>query len=184
MKSGSYTGGVSLTIAGVEEEAVREVLENLAEMGRYSVSSSQPAAAEQEAAVETPMPETEPAEEPPTEVAPPVQPSEPAPVSQPARTPASKTVRISTDLLDTFINLVGELIVTKSRLLDLFGGSDSNVSDQILTRRRHVGVELEGVPADPGLNPTVGGRDRAFELLEADDAPRAHHVGHDVDAER
>jgi two-component system chemotaxis sensor kinase CheA len=53
-------------------------------------------------------------------------------------------VRISTALLDTFINIVGELIVTKGRLNELMTGTGSRHVDEVLTRLDHLVGGLHG----------------------------------------
>jgi two-component system chemotaxis sensor kinase CheA len=130
IKAGNYTGQVTVWIGDVEEDQILKTLQSLAEMGQVSV-------AEPEGPVAEPVggtagipkhPDSAPAQ-------PRVDPSPPT---------AAKTVRISTALLDTFINLVGELIVTKSRLNDLLTGSGSRDVDQVLTRVDHLVSGLHG----------------------------------------
>ena len=60
------------------------------------------------------------------------KPPPPRPTS--AKAAPSKMVRVSTALLDNFINLVGELIVTKSRIKDLTHGSGSRAMEQVVTQ--------------------------------------------------
>jgi len=72
-----------------------------------------------------------PAPEPTVET-PIAKPPPPRPTT--AKAAPSKMVRISTALLDNFINLVGELIVTKSRIKDLTHGSGSRAMDQVVTQ--------------------------------------------------
>jgi len=125
IKAGDYPGTVSLLINGVEKDTVRKTLESLAEMGKLDLT--EPGRGESQA-------QSIPRE--PAEV--------PVDAGAVKREPAAKTVRISTALLDTFINLVGELIVTKGRLNDLMTGSGSRDVDETLTRLDHLVGSLHG----------------------------------------
>ena len=51
----------------------------------------------------------------------------------------------------------------------------------VLALARHVGIELERMPDDLGLQVGLFGQ-RSFEPLLADEAPRTNGVGNDVDA--
>ncbi len=126
IKAGDYPGAVSLRISGAEKDKVRKTLESLAEMGNIELTG---AASQGEEVRST----HEEGRTPPTE---PASPSVDKGAAK--REPAAKTVRISTALLDTFINLVGELIVTKGRLNDLMTGSGSRDVDEVLTRLDHL----------------------------------------------
>ena len=131
IKAGNYTDHVSVLISGAQKDQILNTLQSLAEMGQITVAG----------------PDSEPAEskeriydvpKPPGQVE-----------AQSKRDPVlpatgAKTVRISTALLDTFINLVGELIVTKGRLNDLLAGSGSRDVDQVLTRVDHLIGGLHG----------------------------------------
>jgi len=131
IKAGNYAGHVSVWIGGVGKDLIQSTLHSLAEMGSITIS-------EPEATRDVPR-------ETPSDI--PAPPDEgTAPPKKDAGVPASgaKTVRISTALLDTFINLVGELIVTKSRLNDLLAGSGSREVDQVLTRVDHLVSGLHG----------------------------------------
>jgi two-component system chemotaxis sensor kinase CheA len=130
IKSGDYPGQVSLEISGTDGETVRKTLESLAEMGTVDVTEPG------QEAKETQLPAPGPAAAPKDERAP--------KQDQPSVVQTAKTVRISTALLDTFINLVGELIVTKGRLNDLMTGSGSRVVDEVLTRLDHLVGNLHG----------------------------------------
>jgi two-component system chemotaxis sensor kinase CheA len=130
IKAGDYPGKVSLVIGGVEADTVRKTLESLAEMGEVSLTDPE------HETTDAQPPSGEPSE-PPVESGTPKR-------SQPSTAQAAKTVRISTALLDTFINLVGELIVTKGRLNDLMTGSGSRVVDEVLTRLDHLVSGLHG----------------------------------------
>jgi len=125
IKAGKYAGHVTVWMGGVKKELIQGTLQSLAEMGQISVSEPHSGQAEPQEA-----PDVIPRQHDDV-------------VAQPRKdtgTTASsaKTVRISTALLDTFINLVGELIVTKSRLNDLLTGSGSRDVDQVLTRVDHL----------------------------------------------
>jgi two-component system chemotaxis sensor kinase CheA len=125
IKAGNYTDHVTAWVGGVKKGEILKTLQSLAEMGQISISEPDSETAEPEERVDI-------APKPVDQV-----------VVQPKRDPASpagsaKTVRISTALLDTFINLVGELIVTQSRLNDLLAGSGSRDVDQVLTRVDHL----------------------------------------------
>ncbi|MDF1535404.1 MAG: chemotaxis protein CheA [bacterium] len=130
IKSGNYPGRVTVSLVGADEQKVVKTLQSLAEMGEVEVSASR------REGVETP------GLSPGAPVSPATAPL--AEVSKPKMEPSSatsahaKTVRISTLLLDTFINLIGELIVTKGRLKDLLAGSGSRDVDQVLTRLDHL----------------------------------------------
>jgi two-component system chemotaxis sensor kinase CheA len=124
IKAGNYAGHVTVLIGEVEKDLVLKTLQSLAEMGQISVVKP---AAGKPGAADSDKPSGQP--EPPAAAAR----KETGPT-----TSAAKTVRISTALLDTFINLVGELIVTKSRLNDLLTGSGSREVDQVLTRVDHL----------------------------------------------
>ena len=125
IKSGGYAGEVSMVIAGTDRPFVEKLLKNSTEMGKFTISS--------------PTPGKKPK---PSPVA--SRPGSPKTVQSTPAPPASQTVRISTRLLDTFINLVGELIVTKSRLRELSKESGSTVTDQVLTRLDHLVGTLHG----------------------------------------
>ena len=125
IKAGNYAGHVTAWIGGVEKDQILNTLQPLAEMGQISVSEpdSETAGSEERAGnIPKHLDQV---------VAQPKRDSGTAAIS-------AKTVRISTALLDTFINLVGELIVTKSRLNDLLEGSGSRDVDQVLTRVDHL----------------------------------------------
>jgi two-component system chemotaxis sensor kinase CheA len=129
IKSGNYTGQVAVWIGGVNKDQILNTLQSLAEMGQITVTE----------------PDSETAEPPERAV------GMPQPMGQAVVKPrkdqgaaSTKTVRISTALLDTFINLVGELIVTKGRLKDLLTGSGSRDVDQVLTRVDHLVSGLHG----------------------------------------
>ena len=132
IKEGNYSGQVSVWIGDAQSDLILSTLQSLAEMGQISVSEPDSENLEpEERAVD--IPET----------------SDPVAVPSkrdtgPSTTTSAKTVRISTALLDTFINLVGELIVTKSRLNDLLAGSGSRDVDQVLTRVDHLVGGLHG----------------------------------------
>lgn len=131
IKAGKYAGQVTILINGVDKDAILKTIGSLAEMGQVTVS--EPAAKkEPPRAKVVEMPGLPEAAQAP-------QPKEQAPAAT-----AAKTVRISTALLDSFINLVGELIVTKSRLNDLLAGSGSRDLDQVLTRVDHLVSGLHG----------------------------------------
>lgn len=125
IKAGGYSGEVSMVVTGTDRPAVEKLLKNSTEMGEFTVSSLKSGK----------KPKPAPAV---TESVPPkTRYSAPAPA-------ASKSVRINTQLLDTFINLVGELIVTKSRLRELSKESGSTMTDQVLTRLDHLVGTLHG----------------------------------------
>jgi two-component system chemotaxis sensor kinase CheA len=130
IKAGNYTGHVTVWIGDVEKDQILKTLQSLAEMGQVSV-------AEPDGPVAEPVGGTAgiPKRPDPALAQPRIDPFPPT---------AAKTVRISTALLDTFINLVGELIVTKSRLNDLLTGSGSRDVDQVLTRVDHLVSGLHG----------------------------------------
>ncbi len=89
IKSGGYAGEVSMVIAGTDRPFVEKLLKNSTEMGKFTISS--------------PTPGKKPK---PSPVA--SRPGSPKTVQSTPAPPASQTVRISTRLLDTFINLVGD----------------------------------------------------------------------------
>ena len=126
IKAGNYMGYVSVLINGVEKDLILNTLQSLAEMGQITVSEPAGTIGDGDRGEEK-----DTAKQPETVVSTPRK----EPVSSAA---GAKTVRISTALLDTFINLVGELIVTKSRLNDLLTGSGSRDVDQVLTRVDHL----------------------------------------------
>ncbi len=131
IKAGHYAGPVTVAMSGVPSEAVLKTLQSLAEMGAVHVTRSEE---------ELPSTDAGTAESPESS-------STPSPSSarkEVAPATGAKTVRISTALLDTFINLVGELIVTKGRLNDLLTGSGSREVDQVLTRLDHLVGGLHG----------------------------------------
>jgi two-component system chemotaxis sensor kinase CheA len=150
IKAGNCDGGVVMVLAGADPESVNSALEGLAEMGPFSVTAGDKAAS----AAAKKKPRAEPAAKAPEKKAakkepPPAEPeaAPPAPeaaAAKPPAAPTAKTVRISTALLDTFINLVGELIVTKSRLADLLGRTESRTVDQVMTRLDHLVGGLHG----------------------------------------
>ena len=139
IKSGNYPGKVSVTLADADEQQVINTLQSLAEMGEVELSGPVTKTGEKAAASGSPATTDIPGDvlgdAPSDSLAAPSttkkEPSSASPV-------AAKTVRISTLLLDTFINLVGELIVTKGRLKDLLAGSGSREVDQVLTRLDHL----------------------------------------------
>jgi two-component system chemotaxis sensor kinase CheA len=130
IKSGDYPGQVSLEVSGTDGDTVRKTLESLAEMGAVDITGpgQEPKGAQPPASgpAETLKEDKSPGRDHPSAVQ------------------TAKTVRISTALLDTFINLVGELIVTKGRLEDLITGTDSRVVDEVLTRLDHLVSNLHG----------------------------------------
>lgn len=158
MKSGNCEGEVSLVITGTDTSSLQDVLGNVPEMGEFIVGSPTlepvPGPAPEPVPDPDPAPEPAPAPDPAPEPVPdpaPEPPPAPEPVSPPVSQvkaatagPSGKTVRISTALLDTFINLVGELIVTKSRLKELYQGAESPVAEQVLTRLDHLVGGLYG----------------------------------------
>ena len=131
IKAGNYTGHVTVWIGDVEKDEILRTLQSLAEMGQVSVAEPGGPVAEPVGRAAGVPKRPDPALTQPR-----IDPSPPA--------TAAKTVRISTALLDTFINLVGELIVTKSRLNDLLTGSGSRDVDQVLTRVDHLVSGLHG----------------------------------------
>ena len=126
IKAGNYMGYVSVLIGDTEEDVILNTLQSLAEMGQITVSRPADTTGEEDESKDSKLPKQ------PETVA---GSTKKEPVSPAA---GAKTVRISTALLDTFINLVGELIVTKSRLNDLLTGSGSRDVDQVLTRVDHL----------------------------------------------
>lgn len=141
VKAGDFDGEVSVVMDGTTADAVRDALENVTEMGEIIVQSTAEAEAKKPPKEAPPAKKAPPVEDIPAEGKGEAGPAEPtvAPgADQAARASSGKTVRISTALLDTFINLVGELIVTKSRLKDLMQDMDSASSDQVLTRLDHL----------------------------------------------
>jgi two-component system chemotaxis sensor kinase CheA len=126
IKAGNYIGYVSVLIGGVEKDLILKTLQSLAEMGQITVSEPAGTVGDGDSGDDRETPK-----QPEAVVSTPRK--EPVPT-----TAGAKTVRISTALLDTFINLVGELIVTKSRLNDLLTGSGSRDVDQVLTRVDHL----------------------------------------------
>jgi len=125
IKAGAFSGTVSLLMSGVEKEQIQKTLEAVVEIGEVDVSG-------------------EAVSRPDTRSAPPEAAKVPQEPGSGKKEPAAKTVRISTALLDTFINLVGELIVTKSRLDDLMSGIGSRDVDEVLTRLDHLVGNLHG----------------------------------------
>ena len=125
IKAGNYTDHVTAWVGGVKKDEILKTLQSLAEMGQISVSEPDSEIAQPEVGVgEVPKPVDQIVVKSKKDSGPPAG--------------SAKTVRISTALLDTFINLVGELIVTKSRLNDLLTGSGSRDVDQVLTRVDHL----------------------------------------------
>lgn len=125
IKAGNYTDHVTAWVGGVKKDEILKTLQSLAEMGQISVSEPDSEIAQPEDGVgEVSKPVDQIVVKSKKDSGPPAG--------------SAKTVRISTALLDTFINLVGELIVTKSRLNDLLTGSGSRDVDQILTRVDHL----------------------------------------------
>lgn len=66
-----------------------------------------------------------------------------------------------------------------------FGGAvlAREVFPQVLPLRGQAGVELEGVPVDLRLHLALEGGEGTLELTVADDAPRTHDVGDEIDAQ-
>ena len=142
IKSGNYPGKVTVALSGADEQQVLTTLQSLAEMGEVTVSG--PGGKKEDGSKTTSVTPAA-ADEGPSTIETPVEPPSVAKKEPSAATPAAaKTVRISTLLLDTFINLVGELIVTKGRLNDLLTGSGSRDLDQVLTRLDHLVGGLHG----------------------------------------
>ena len=125
IKAGNYTDHVTAWVGGVKKDEILKTLQSLAEMGQISVSEPDSEIAQPEDGVgEVSKPVDQIVVKSKKDSGPPAG--------------SAKTVRIRTALLDTFINLVGELIVTKSRLNDLLTGSGSRDVDQVLTRVDHL----------------------------------------------
>src|SRR3546814_10960509 len=61
--------------------------------------------------------------------------------------------------------------------------SAHHMACRVLALRRHVGIEFERMPLDAEIQPAREMIDDLAEFQPADDAPGAHHVGHDVDAQ-
>jgi len=131
IKAGNYTNHVTAWVGDANKDEILKTLQSLAEMGQISVTE--------------PDRETVEPEKPVVEAPRPVD-QVVAPTKKDSGTLAgsAKTVRISTALLDTFINLVGELIVTQGRLNDLLTGTGSRDVDQVLTRMDHLISGLHG----------------------------------------
>jgi two-component system chemotaxis sensor kinase CheA len=139
IKSGNYPGKVTVTLSGADEQQVVNTLQSLAEMGDVNLSVPAAKKGERAAVSGSPAATDTPGDVPgevPVDVA--AAPSATKKEPSAASPAAAKSVRISTLLLDTFINLVGELIVTKGRLNDLLTGSGSREVDQVLTRLDHL----------------------------------------------
>ncbi len=148
IKAGQCTGDVSLLLEGSDIDAVKATLSNLAEMGEFSVvppgGLEEPIPGPEMIRAEGGIPGekeevkdlSDPASVPVTEVSlettPIAKPPPPRPST--AKAAASQMVRVSTALLDSFINLVGELIVTKSRIKDLTHASGSRPLEQTITQ--------------------------------------------------
>jgi len=123
IRRGAFSGSVSLLMDGIDREHVRKTLESLVEMGEIEITGGPaPSSGRQAPKASAPVREAGPSK----------------------KEPAAKTVRISTALLDTFINLIGELIVTKSRLNDLMKKTGSRDVDEVLTRLDHLVGNLHG----------------------------------------
>ena len=147
VKAGQFSGEVAVVLGGVEIEAVKRILDSATEIGKIDVRTADEVVAQEPpkavpAAGTVPSAGSTPAAVQPVTGRPPA--ADPAAMSPPegpatASAPTTgKTVRISTGLLDTFINLVGELIVTKSRLKEIMQDVDSTSSDTVMTRLDHL----------------------------------------------
>ncbi len=139
IKAGETEGTVRAVMKDASPDEVRGMLAGLPEMGEIAVTGGEPASAPLPPLASLPpleplAPSSAPGLPGPPSPRPPVSPSAAPPPPPAPRTAPSKSVRISVDLLDTFINLVGELIVTKSRLAGLLGGRSSREVDEGLTR--------------------------------------------------
>jgi len=138
IKGGNCDGEVALVVTDALENDIRGTLEGLAEMGSFSIvgpGTASPPKKEEKAEKAKLVKEEAPEK---------AEGKKPDESAKPPAAAAAKTVRISTALLDTFINLVGELIVTKSRLTDLLQRTDSRIVDQVMTRLDHLVGGLHG----------------------------------------
>ncbi|UCF30211.1 MAG: chemotaxis protein CheA [bacterium] len=140
VKAGDFDGEVTVVLSGADSQDVRGILENCAEMGEIIVQAAADLEVKKKPVKPPEKERTPPAaaaeKEAPAPAAPPV--ADPVESGRAAKTSGAKTVRISTALLDTFINLVGELIVTKSRLKDLVQDLGTTTSEQVMTRLDHL----------------------------------------------
>ncbi len=156
IKAGQCSGDVSLLLEGSDIDSVKATLVNLAEMGEFSVvppggleepipgsevvraEGDTPAVKEE---VKDPLdPAPAPGAEISLETTPIAKPPPPRPSM--AKAVPSQMVRVSTALLDNFINLVGELIVTKSRIKDLTHASGSRAIEQTIVQLERLGRTL------------------------------------------
>ena len=97
----------------------------------------------------------------------------PRPVPRPASTPGGPSIRVAIERLDTLLNLVGELMIARSRL-DRRLGQLEQVSELLLasrTRLGQIGRDFEfrrHLPSPPGRKPGSG-RDRDGDLRDLSD---------------
>ncbi len=146
IRAGRAIGGVRVILSGADPGRVRDMLLGLPEMGEVIVAapgSSPPPGGEAyvadpvlQGADLSPLPSAAPpggGASASAKAAADKMAGKPAPPPTPHAT-APKTVRIHVDLLDTFINLVGELIVTRSRLKGLLAGNPEHAVGEALSR--------------------------------------------------
>jgi len=114
-----------------------------------SKSKSEPVAANKPVpAAPTPQPKPEPAKPVPA-----AQSAKAAPVKKAAPPPAETTVRVDTKRLDQIMNMVGELVLVRNRLVSLATNSDSEAMGKAISNLDVVTADIQGAVMQTRMQP-------------------------------
>jgi two-component system chemotaxis sensor kinase CheA len=116
-------------------------------------SKPEPVAANKPAPA-TPKPEPKPVPKAePAKPAPSPQPAKAAPPKKAAPPPAETTVRVDTKRLDQIMNMVGELVLVRNRLVSLATNSDSEAMGKAISNLDVVTADIQGAVMQTRMQP-------------------------------
>ncbi|TMP72632.1 chemotaxis protein CheA [Pseudoalteromonas sp. S1609] len=121
-------------------------------------SKPEPVAANKSAPAATPKPVPKPEPKPvpkaePAKPAPAPQPAKAAPPKKAAPPPAETTVRVDTKRLDQIMNMVGELVLVRNRLVSLATNSDSEAMGKAISNLDVVTADIQGAVMQTRMQP-------------------------------
>jgi len=113
-------------------------------------SKSEPVAANKPVPVAAAKPQPKPE---PAKPVPAAQPAKAAPAKKAAPPPAETTVRVDTKRLDQIMNMVGELVLVRNRLVSLATNSDSEAMGKAISNLDVVTADIQGAVMQTRMQP-------------------------------
>jgi two-component system chemotaxis sensor kinase CheA len=113
-------------------------------------SKPEPVAANKPAPVAAAKPQPKPE---PAKPVPAAQPAKAAPAKKAAPPPAETTVRVDTKRLDQIMNMVGELVLVRNRLVSLATNSDSEAMGKAISNLDVVTADIQGAVMQTRMQP-------------------------------